>query len=132
MDSNLSFRIIPCLDVKDSQVVKGINFVGLKEVGSPVSIAKKYNDEGADELVFLDITASNEKRSTMVDIVKSVSKEVFIPFTVGGGIRNYYPSNIVLNPLLIFRYNEICLQPEPHQHHFDKPPLYAPYFQLHH
>lgn len=88
MDSNLSFRIIPCLDVKDSQVVKGINFVGLKEVGSPVSIAKKYNDEGADELVFLDITASNEKRSTMVDIVKSVSKEVFIPFTVGGGIRN--------------------------------------------
>ena len=80
-------RIIPCLDVKDGKVVKGINFVGLKEVGSPVELAKKYYEDGADELVFLDITASHENRNTMLDIVKEVAKVIFIPFTVGGGIR---------------------------------------------
>ena len=80
-------RIIPCLDVKDRKVVKGINFVGLKEVGSPVELAKKYYEDGADELVFLDITASHENRNTMLDIVKEVAKVIFIPFTVGGGIR---------------------------------------------
>ncbi len=80
-------RIIPCLDVKDGRVVKGVNFVGLKDAGDPVEIAKRYNDEGADEVTFLDITASHENRDTIVHIVKEVAKEVFIPLTVGGGIR---------------------------------------------
>lgn len=82
----LTKRIIPCLDVKDGQVVKGIHFVGLKEVGDPVALAKKYYSDGADELVFLDISATVEKRKTMVDVVRRVAKEIFIPFTVGGGI----------------------------------------------
>ena len=82
----LTKRIIPCLDVKDGNVVKGIHFLGLKEVGDPVSLAKKYYLGGADELVFLDISATVEKRKTMVDIVKKVAKEIYIPFTVGGGI----------------------------------------------
>lgn len=82
----LTKRIIPCLDVKDGQVVKGIHFVGLKEVGDPVALAKKYYSDGADELVFLDISATVEKRKTMVDVVRRVAKEMFIPFTVGGGI----------------------------------------------
>ncbi|ACZ11099.1 imidazole glycerol phosphate synthase subunit HisF [Sulfurospirillum deleyianum] len=80
-------RIIPCLDVKNGRVVKGVNFVGLKDAGDPVEIAKRYNDEGADELTFLDITASHEGRGTIVDIVEKVAREVFIPLTVGGGIR---------------------------------------------
>lgn len=80
-------RIIPCLDVKNGRVVKGVNFVGLKDAGDPVEIAKRYNEEGADELTFLDITASHEKRDTIVDIVEKVAREVFIPLTVGGGIR---------------------------------------------
>jgi cyclase len=80
-------RIIPCLDVKNGRVVKGINFVGLQDAGDPVEVAKRYNDEGADELCFLDITASNEQRDTIVDLVARVAKEVFIPLTVGGGIR---------------------------------------------
>jgi cyclase len=80
-------RIIPCLDVKDGRVVKGINFVGLKDAGDPVEVAKRYNDEGADELTFLDITASHEQRDTIVHIVEQVAREVFIPLTVGGGIR---------------------------------------------
>lgn len=82
----LTKRIVPCLDVKDGQVVKGIHFVGLKEVGDPVALAKKYYSDGADELVFLDISATVEKRKTMVDVVRRVAKEIFIPFTVGGGI----------------------------------------------
>jgi cyclase len=80
-------RIIPCLDVKDGRVVKGVNFFGLKDAGDPVEIAKRYNNEGADEITFLDITASNENRGTIVDVVRDVAKEVFIPLTVGGGIR---------------------------------------------
>jgi len=80
-------RIIPCLDVKDGRVVKGVNFVGLKDAGDPVEVAKRYNQEGADEITFLDITASHEERDTIVDIVQRVAKEVFIPLTVGGGIR---------------------------------------------
>lgn len=80
-------RIIPCLDVKDGRVVKGVNFVGLKDAGDPVEVAKRYNDEGADELTFLDITASHEERDTIVHIVEKVAREVFIPLTVGGGIR---------------------------------------------
>ena len=83
----LTKRIIPCLDVKDGQTVKGVNFNNLKYAGDPVSLAKKYSQEGADELVFLDITATNDGRKTTLDMVERVAKEVFIPFTVGGGIR---------------------------------------------
>lgn len=80
-------RIIPCLDVKNGRVVKGVNFVGMIDAGDPVEIAKRYNEEGADELTFLDISASHEKRETIVDTVAKVAKEIFIPLTVGGGIR---------------------------------------------
>ena len=80
-------RIIPCLDVKDGRVVKGINFVDLKDAGDPVSVAKAYDKAGADEVVFLDITASSDRRETVVDMVRDVAANVFIPFTVGGGIR---------------------------------------------
>lgn len=82
----VSKRIIPCLDVKDGQVVKGINFVELRHAGSAVELAKRYYDEGADELVFLDITATYEKRKTLVELVKDVASVIRIPFTVGGGI----------------------------------------------
>lgn len=81
-------RIIPCLDVKDGRVVKGINFVDLKDAGDPVSVAKAYDKAGADEVVFLDITASSDRRETVVDMVRDVAANVFIPFTVGGGIRS--------------------------------------------
>lgn len=84
----LTKRIIPCLDVRDGKVVKGINFVGIKEVGDPVELAAKYDKDGADELVFLDITATSDNRNTMVDVVEKVARQVFIPFTVGGGIRS--------------------------------------------
>ena len=80
-------RIIPCLDVKDGRVVKGVNFVDLKDAGDPVEVAAIYDKAGADELVFLDITASSDARNTVVDMVRSVAEQVFIPFTVGGGIR---------------------------------------------
>jgi cyclase len=82
----LAKRIIPCLDVKEGRVVKGINFVKLRDAGDPVKNAEIYNREGADELVFLDITASVEKRKTMIDVVRRVAEKVFMPFTVGGGI----------------------------------------------
>ncbi|MFC1549198.1 imidazole glycerol phosphate synthase subunit HisF [Candidatus Omnitrophota bacterium] len=82
----LAKRIIPCLDVKEGRVVKGVNFVNLVDAGDPVENAKIYNDEGADELVFLDITASHEKRKTMVDVAERVAEKVFMPYTVGGGI----------------------------------------------
>ncbi len=80
-------RIIPCLDVTDGRVVKGVNFVNLRDAGDPVEIAAAYDKAGADELVFLDITASSDRRSTVVDLVRAVASRVFIPFTVGGGIR---------------------------------------------
>ena len=80
-------RIIPCLDVNRGRVVKGVNFVNLRDAGDPVEIAKAYDEAGADEVVFLDITASNEARDTVVDMVRAVASSVFIPFTVGGGIR---------------------------------------------
>ena len=80
-------RIIPCLDVKNGRVVKGVNFVGLKDAGNPVEVAKRYNEEGADEITFLDISASHEQKETIVDVVEKVAKEIFIPLTVGGGIR---------------------------------------------
>ena len=80
-------RIIPCLDVRNGRVVKGMNFVGLRDAGDPVELAARYDKEGADELVFLDITASHEERSTIVQVAKACASEMFIPFTVGGGIR---------------------------------------------
>lgn len=80
-------RIIPCLDVKNNRVVKGVNFVNFRDAGDPVEVAKAYNKAGADELVFLDITASSDNRHTVVDMVRRVAEQVFIPFTVGGGIR---------------------------------------------
>ena len=85
--STYTKRIIPCLDVKDGRVVKGTNFVGLRDAGDPVELAAKYDEEGADELVFLDITASSDKRNTMVQVASDCASQVFIPFTVGGGIR---------------------------------------------
>ncbi len=90
-------RIIPCLDVKDGRVVKGVNFVGLQDAGDPVEVAKRYDQEGADEITFLDITATYEKRDTIVDIVREVAKEVFIPLTVGGGIRKLEDIYALLN-----------------------------------
>ena len=83
----LSKRIIPCLDVKDGRVVKGVNFIGLRDAGDPVESAEFYNKEGADELVFLDITASSDRRKTITDVVEKTAKKVFMPLTVGGGIR---------------------------------------------
>jgi cyclase len=83
----LTKRIIPCLDVKDNRVVKGVHFLNLRDAGDPVELGKRYSDEGADELVFLDITATIRSRKTIVDLVKKVAENVFIPFTVGGGIR---------------------------------------------
>ena len=80
-------RIIPCLDVNNNRVVKGVNFVNLRDAGDPAEVAKAYNEAGADELVFLDITASSDNRKTVVDMVRKVAETVFIPFTVGGGIR---------------------------------------------
>ena len=84
----LAKRIIPCLDVKDGRVVKGINFINLKDAGDPVEQAEAYNAQGADELVFLDITASFEKRSPIIDVITKTAEKVFIPLTVGGGVRS--------------------------------------------
>lgn len=93
----LTKRIIPCLDVDHGRVVKGINFVGLRDAGDPVELARRYCDDGADEIVFLDITASAEKRSILKDVVRAVAAEINIPFTVGGGIRSIEDVNIVLS-----------------------------------
>ncbi len=90
-------RIIPCLDVDNGRVVKGVNFVGLRDAGDPVEVAYRYNDEGADEITFLDIGATHEGRDTIVDVVKHVAKEVFIPLTVGGGIRELVDIYNLLN-----------------------------------
>jgi len=84
----LTARIIPCLDVDRGRVVKGVNFLNLRDAGDPVEVARSYEAQGADELVFLDISASHEGRSIMLDIVKRVSEQIFMPYTVGGGIRN--------------------------------------------
>lgn len=92
----LAKRIIPCLDVKNGETVKGVNFENLKYAGDPVELAKKYSDEGADELVFLDITATNEGRKTTLHMVEQVAKQVFIPFTVGGGIKNVEDMRAIL------------------------------------
>jgi len=93
----LKNRIIPCLDVKSGRVVKGINFVNLKDAGDPVEQAKIYSDGGADEICFLDITASNENRDTIYDVVEKTSKKCFVPLTVGGGVRSIEDINKLLN-----------------------------------
>lgn len=93
----LAKRIIPCLDVKDGQTVKGVNFENLRYAGNPVELAKKYSEEGADELVFLDITATNEKRKTTAKMIEKVAEQVFIPFTVGGGIKTIEDMKILLH-----------------------------------
>jgi cyclase len=89
-------RIIPCLDVNNNRVVKGVNFVNLKDAGDPVEVAMAYDEAGADELVFLDITASSDERNTVVDMVRRVAENVFIPFTVGGGIRTIEDFKVIL------------------------------------
>lgn len=93
----LAKRIIPCLDVKDGRTVKGTNFINLRDAGDAVELGKKYCEQGADELVFLDITATNEKRQTLVELVKKVAAEINIPFTVGGGINAMKDIEILLN-----------------------------------
>ena len=92
----LTKRIIPCLDVTGGRVVKGINFVGLRDAGDPVELSARYNEDGADELVFLDITASSDRRETMVDVVERTARKVFIPLTVGGGIRSVRDARTIL------------------------------------
>lgn len=93
----LSKRIIPCLDVKDGRTVKGVNFVALQDAGDPVELAYQYSQQGADELVFLDITATHEKRKTMVEMVKAVARQLSIPFTIGGGINSVEDADALLN-----------------------------------
>lgn len=93
----LTKRIIPCLDVTAGRVVKGVNFVELKDAGDPVEIARRYNDQGADEITFLDITASSDKRDIILDIIEAVSSQVFIPLTVGGGVRTVDDVRRLLN-----------------------------------
>ncbi|MBF0188331.1 MAG: imidazole glycerol phosphate synthase subunit HisF [Magnetococcales bacterium] len=93
----LAKRIIPCLDVREGRVVKGVNFVGLRDAGDPVEAARRYDEEGADELTFLDITASHENRDTIVDVVRKTAEQVFIPLTVGGGLRNNADIRKMLN-----------------------------------
>lgn len=93
----LAKRIIPCLDVRNGRVVKGVNFVGIRDAGDPVEIAERYNREGADEITFLDITASSDDRETIVHVVEDVAAEIFIPLTVGGGIRKVEDVRRMLN-----------------------------------
>jgi len=93
----LAKRIIPCLDIKDGQTVKGIEFESLKKVGDPVELGKYYSDNGADELVFLDITATHEKRKTLIELVKRIAQEINIPFTVGGGISSIDDAEAILS-----------------------------------
>ena len=93
----LAKRIIPCLDVDNGRVVKGVNFLGIRDAGDPVEVAKKYNSQGADEITFLDITASHECRDTTVEVVEKISENVFIPLTVGGGIRSLDDIQTMLN-----------------------------------
>ena len=96
MNSDIVARVIPCLDVTNGRVVKGVNFVDLRDAGDPVELAAKYDQQGADELVFLDITASSDGRATMIDVVSRTAEEVFIPFTVGGGIRQVADARAML------------------------------------
>jgi len=92
----LAKRIIPCLDVRDGRVVKGVNFVNIRDAGDPVELARYYSDQGADEIVFLDITATNEQRKTVADVVRETAEQVFVPLTVGGGIRTLEDFQVLL------------------------------------
>lgn len=94
---SLAKRIIPCLDVDQGRVVKGVNFVGIRDAGDPVEVARRYNEQGADEITFLDITATSDDRATLVHVVEQVASEVFIPLTVGGGIRTIADIRTLLN-----------------------------------
>ncbi|MDB2589664.1 imidazole glycerol phosphate synthase subunit HisF [Candidatus Thioglobus sp.] len=94
---SLAKRIIPCLDVRDGRVVKGVQFIDIKDAGDPVEVAKSYDEQGADEITFLDITASHEGRDTTIHMVESIAEQVFIPLTVGGGIRKAQDVRIMLN-----------------------------------
>lgn len=96
MNADIVARVIPCLDVTNGRVVKGVNFVDLRDAGDPVELAARYDQQGADELVFLDITASSDGRETMIDVVSRTAEEVFIPFTVGGGIREVSDARALL------------------------------------
>ena len=97
VENSLAKRIIPCLDVKDGRTVKGVNFVDLKDAGDPVELAYQYSNQGADELVFLDISATHEGRKTTLDLVKAIAKEINIPFTIGGGITEIADAEALLN-----------------------------------
>jgi len=94
---SLAKRIIPCLDVDSGRVVKGVNFVGIRDAGDPVEVAKRYNEQGADEITFLDITATSDNRDTILNVVEEVAQHVFIPLTVGGGVRELNDINKLLN-----------------------------------
>jgi cyclase len=113
----LTKRIIPCLDIKDARVVKGVRFLGLRDAGDPVEVAEIYDQQGADELVFLDISASFEKRKILIDLVEKIAQKIFIPFTVGGGIRDLSDIRDLLNAGAdkvrcgeMPRFNPICQQ----------------------
>ena len=93
----LTKRIIPCLDIKEARVVKGVKFLGLRDAGDPVEVAKIYDSTGADELVFLDITASFQKRKILIELVENIARNIFLPFTVGGGVRNIPDIRDILN-----------------------------------
>ena len=93
---SLAVRVIPCLDVDDGRVVKGVNFQDLRDVGDPVELAKRYDEQGADELTFLDITASKDRRDTVLDVVRRTAEQVFIPLTVGGGVRTVADVDVLL------------------------------------
>ncbi len=92
----VAIRVIPCLDVDDGRVVKGVNFAGLRDVGDPVAMARRYDSDGADELTFLDITASRDRRDTVLDVVRRTAEQVFIPLTVGGGVRSATDVDVLL------------------------------------
>lgn len=93
---SVAVRVIPCLDVKDGRVVKGVNFQGLRDAGDPVELARRYDEQGADEITFLDVSASAEGRATMLDVVASTAEQVFVPLTVGGGVRSVDDVDVLL------------------------------------
>ena len=111
----LTKRIIPCLDIKDGRTVKGINFLNLRDAGDPVELAKRYSTEGADELVFLDISATEQKRKTLIDLVLRVAKALDIPFTVGGGVSSLDDAKSKTPPLFSSLNN---LNPRPSSRFF--------------
>ncbi len=107
---SLATRVIPCLDVNDGRVVKGVNFAGLRDAGDPVELARRYEAEGADELTFLDVSASKQGRGTMLEVVRSTAEQVFIPLTVGGGVRSADDVNELLragSPQIFKKKSEI-------------------------